>query len=252
MIAYSRKLIRIVEAWHGETPNENSVDLMRLFQCPAPVEGMFCREFYTILLDLKQEPEALFANIKKGTRYEIHRAGEKDNLIYEYSNARQQHVFDAFCNCYDEFATQKGQPKVNREWLALMAKTGNVIISRMLERTDETLAWHLYYRSLGRPTLLYSASLFRQNQSSSYRNKVGRANRFHHWQDILRFKAEGESLYDFGGWYQGAEDRERLGINKFKEEFGGEIVKNYICERGVTLKGSLFLKLRQRLLGNAI
>lgn len=252
MIAYSKKLLHIVEAWHGETPQQNSVDLVRLFQRPEPLAGMICREFYTILLDLTKDPEALLSGVKKGTRYEIRRACEKDDLMYESVDAREQALFTAFCNYYDAFAQQKEQPKIDREWLSLMAETGNVILTRMKARTGVTLVWHLYYRSLGRPTLLYSASLFRQHQSSSYRNMIGRANRYLHWQDILRFKAAGESLYDFGGWYDGTGDQARLGINKFKEEFGGAVVRNYICERALTLKGRLFLKLRQRLLGNAI
>jgi hypothetical protein len=252
VIAYSKKLIRIAEAWSGETPDNARVDLLRLFQQPAPIDGMFCREFYTILLDLSEEPEVLLSKMKKGTRYEIKRARAKDNLIYEYLNAQHPDVFGEFCAYYDELALQKGQPAIDRRWLSLMAETENLIVSRVREAAGETLIWHVYYRSEDRITLLHSASLFRNSRSSAYRNMVGRANRFHHWQDILRFKAVGDSLYDFGGWYQGDEDQQRLRINRFKEEFGGEIVKNYICERGLTIKGKLFLRLRQLLLENAI
>ena len=69
---------------------------------------------------------------------------------------------------------------------------------------------------------------------------------------MVRFKSAGISTYDFGGWYEGTTDHERLRINKFKEQFGGEIVKNYICEQALTLKGALFLRIRSSLLGNAI
>ena len=65
-------------------------------------------------------------------------------------------------------------------------------------------------------------------------------------------KSAGISTYDFGGWYDGTTDQERLSINKFKEQFGGQVVKNYICEQALTLKGALFLRLRTSLLGNAI
>jgi lipid II:glycine glycyltransferase (peptidoglycan interpeptide bridge formation enzyme) len=100
--------------------------------------------------------------------------------------------------------------------------------------------------------LFYSASLFRKVDSSTVRNKIGRANRYLHWQDMQRFKSEGISTYDFGGWYQGESDQQRLSINKFKEEFGGQIVKNYICERALTSKAKIFLRVRRLLLGDAI
>lgn len=253
MILYSKKLIRIVEAWSGEEPNFSGVDLVRCFQRANPMSNMVCRELHTILLDLSREPEALLAKMKKETRYEIRRAAAKDQFVYQWMNAKDPTAFDNFCDFYDEFTLQKkGRAKINRPWLSLMAQTKALDLSWVEESSGKRIVWHAYYRSGGRATLLYSASLFRSSSNSAYRNRIGRANRFHHWQDILRFKAEGESLYDFGGWYEGVANRERLNINKFKEQFGGEVIKNFICERGITLKGRLFINLRQLVLGDAI
>jgi lipid II:glycine glycyltransferase (peptidoglycan interpeptide bridge formation enzyme) len=66
-------------------------------------------------------------------------------------------------------------------------------------------------------------------------------NRCLHWNDMRWFKREGIPTYDLGGWYNGIQDEEKLRINKFKEEFGGTIVKNYNCVQGVTLKGKVAL-----------
>jgi hypothetical protein len=252
VIVYSKKLIRIVEAWNGEEPDVVDVDLVRLFQRSSPMKNMTCREIYTVLLDLNKEPDTLLAMMKKDTRYEIRRAGEKEQLVYQWTNANDRTAYDSFCDYFDEFALRKGITAINRQWLSRMAQTKNLYLTRIEERSGETLVWHVYYLSGGRATLLYSASLFRSSSSSVYRNIVGRANRYHHWQDMMRFKAEGASTYDLGGWYQGDKDRERLSINRFKEEFGGVIVKNFICERGITMKGWLFIRLRQLVLGNAI
>jgi hypothetical protein len=252
MIVYRKKFIRIAEFWSGEEPNVSDVDLVRCFQQPQPVAGMLCREFYTILLDLKKQNDALLANMKRDTRYEIRRALARDNFVYDCYDGNEPRSFDEFCDYFDQFAIRKKQPKLDRAWLSLLAKAGAFTISRIAETSGETLVWHGYHRGKDRVTLLYSASLFRSNPSSEYRNRVGRANRLQHWQDMLRFKDEGISIYDFGGWYEKAENGERLRINKFKEEFGGEIVRNYICERAMTIKGRLFLLVRKLLLGNAI
>jgi len=252
MIVYQKKLLRIAEYWSGEEPKPAGVDLVRCFQQPQPIEGMLCRDFYTILLDLKPDPDQLLRRIKRDTRYEIRRAAKQDQVICVCRDGGDEKTFAQFCDYYDDFAAHKGQPKINRSWLSLLAGDGALALSRVSDSTGETLVWHAYHRSSQRATLLYSASLFRKSQSSALRNKVGRANRFQHWQDILQFKAEGVSVYDFGGWYEGDRDLERLRINKFKEEFGGEIVKNYICERALTAKAKLFLRVRRLLLGNAI
>jgi hypothetical protein len=252
MIVYQKKFLRIAEYWNGEEPKLEGVDLVRCFQRPQPVAGMLCREFYTILLDLNRDPQQLLSKIKHDTRYEIRRAGAQDQLTYEGGNCPDEKHFQQFCDYYDAFATRKAQPKINRAWLALLASAGVLALTQVDDSTGETLVWHAYHRSNHRATLLYSASLFRKFDSSALRNKIGRANRFQHWQDIERFQAEGVSVYDFGGWYEGDRDQKRLRINKFKEEFGGEIVKNYICERALTAKAKVFLRVRRLLLGNAI
>jgi hypothetical protein len=251
MISYQRKSIRIAEFWNGEPPGKPRVDLVRFFQQSEPLPGMFCREFYTIVLDLSQSDDVLLAKMKKGTRYEIRRAANED-VIHETWSENDPRLIDEFCEYYDQFAAQKAQPRQNREWLSLLARDDALTISRVRDVSGQTLVWHSYLRAGNRVTLLSSASLFRDHPSSTYRSYLGRANRFHHWQDMLHFKKHLVTTYDFGGWYQKQEDPERLRINQFKEEFGGEIVKTYICERALTLRGKIFLRMRRLVLGDAI
>jgi lipid II:glycine glycyltransferase (peptidoglycan interpeptide bridge formation enzyme) len=60
-----------------------------------------------------------------------------------------------------------------------------------------------------------------------------------YWRDMLRFKASGISTFDFGGYYLGSDDEEKLRINGFKEEFGGRVIQEFNCEKALTLKGEL-------------
>ena len=249
MIRYTKKFIRIVECWDGEVPDSNGADLTRRFQQRQPLEGMLCREFYTVLIDLTQNTEQIFANMKRGTRYEIRRAVTRDQFVYRHNDVGE---LDEFCAYADTFLAERKQPALNRRWLELLAEAELLRLTRMDDEFGKPLVWHAYHVSRHRATLLYSASLFRLFTTQEFRAQVGRANRFHHWQDMLRFKETGIATYDFGGWYEGTKDLERLRINKFKEQFGGEIVRNYICEQALTLKGALFLRLRSSLLGNAI
>ena len=73
-----------------------------------------------------------------------------------------------------------------------------------------------------------------------------RANRLLFWNDILHFQEQRLQTLDFGGWYPGQSDTRRLGINKFKEGFGGRRAKTYQCDRGCTLKGKAALWIRDR------
>ncbi|MFL6229235.1 MAG: hypothetical protein ACJ741_10690 [Pyrinomonadaceae bacterium] len=254
MIVYRKKLVRVAEAWFGEEPGAAGVDVVRCFQRDAPRDGALSREFHTILIDLTREPGEIFASMKQGCRYKIRRAVARDALSYECANAAHAGMLARFCDLYDEFAPRKSLPPLDRAWLSLMAQTGCLYVSRVGdEASGEGLTWHTHYESHGRATLLHSASAPPPDDGdTSARNRVGRANRFHHWRDMLWFKAAGATLYDLGGWYHGDSDARRLGINRFKEDFGGRVVKNYITERAPTFRGRLFLRARQALLGDAI
>ena len=70
---------------------------------------------------------------------------------------------------------------------------------------------------------------------------MGRANRYLFWHDIIRYKEQGLKLFDFGGWYPGTTDNMRLEINRFKEGFGGRVVREYNCEQITSVRGWLLL-----------
>ncbi len=79
---------------------------------------------------------------------------------------------------------------------------------------------------------------------------LGRANRYHRWQDILKFKSLGVLTYDLGGLYTNPTSQHLLNINKFKDEFGGERVRQFNWRYGITIKGKLFLLLRKMLISS--
>lgn len=250
--------MRIAEAWHGEefdvqgSGGPARADILRRFQREEPAPGALSREFHTILIDLARDESALFDAMREGCRYKVRRAAERDALIYDSANANERSdLLARFAQLYEDFARRKQLPAPTRGWLSLMASTGNLYVSRVSDKSDRELTWHTHYFSGGRATLLHSAPTTHAERAAG-RSPTGRANRLHHWRDILYFKRLGAKLYDLGGWYSGDADARRLGINRFKEEFGGHVVKNFIDERALTLRGKLFLRARQSLLGDAI
>jgi hypothetical protein len=104
--------------------------------------------------------------------------------------------------------------------------------------------WHCYVKAGRWVRLVHSASLFRAAAEKAQQNLTSRANRYLHWLDMFRFGESGIDTYDFGGWYSGQEDQEKLRINQFKEGFGGTVASQYNGDRGITLKGILALRLR--------
>lgn len=254
MIVYRRKFVRVAEVWHGEEFNgaATRADICRRFQRDARDDRSLCREFHTILIDLTPNAADIFQNMRAGCRYKIRRAETRDSLTYECANAdARPRLLASFADLYDDFARRKRLLAPTRAWLALMAATGKLYLSRVSDSNGRELTWHTHYLSGGRATLLHSAPT-PHGEAGAGRSLTGRANRLHHWRDMITFKRDGAHLYDLGGWYSGDTDAQRLGINRFKEEFGGRVVCDYINERALTIKGRLFLRARQSLLGDAI
>ena len=113
----------------------------------------------------------------------------------------------------------------------------NIILTCVL-KAGNPLVWHSYFVYGNRCRPIYSASHYRYTNDTQMRSLIGRANRWLHWQDMLKFKEIELCNYDWGGWHTG-NDSVLLKINKFKESFGGVQTTVYDARYGITLLGRL-------------
>lgn len=243
MISYKKASLRIAETWFDENANGVQVDIIRHFQHPNPIAEAQCSPFHTIVIDLDKDPDLLLARMNRVTRYEIRRA-DKDNLTHQMWLATDSNCLVEFLRFYDAFAAQTGLPKRRSVRLEKFAEAGALSLSVVRGKEGVPFVWHAYYRTNERVRLLHSASLERD---SGHRNLLGRANRYHHWQDVLAFRAQGTKIFDLGGWYDGISDSKKLSINQFKEGFGGQIVVDYNCINGLTRLGKTAVWLYARM-----
>jgi hypothetical protein len=175
----------------------------------------FChKKQKTILIDLEEEKDVLWKNIKNNTRNEIRRGLNGGLIFYTDVNINE------FVDFYNRFAIEKG--------LAILTiddckKYGNNLYITGVLVDGKFSVMHAYICDIDESivTLLYSASLRMNSDVDS--KMIGICNRFSHYQDMLYFKNEGFKLYDWGGIYDGNKDQSQIGIAKFKKSFGGEI-----------------------------
>jgi len=247
MIVYRKFGLRIGDVFFDDQEWGEPVDILRCHERSSPLPGFDCSPFYTILIDLTKPEAVLLGEVKKGTRYEIRRAEGRDQLTQRMWYPCSSEVLLRFCRFYDRFAEGKGLSKSNKARLLSLSNASLLCLSSVDGSDGTELVWHAYVRTPERPRLLHSASLFRESGDAAHRQLVGRANRYLHWQDLLRFKGEGIPCLDMGGWYEGTGDAERLRINEFKQEFGGEIVKTFNCRAGRTMIGRLVLRILKSL-----
>lgn len=196
-----------------------------------------CERFHTVVIDLHKEPNQLLEEMNRETRYEIRRALDKDGLNYQIWRTTDADCRREFRCFYDRFSSTRGLAQLNHKKMEKFASVGALVLSVARRHGGEPLVWHAYYEGNGRARLLHSASSSALADNSD-RGLLGRANRYLHWQDISAFQTQGVHTYDFGGWYPGQGDLKKIGINRFKEGFGGRVVVNYNCLNGLTRFGS--------------
>ncbi|MBS1586539.1 MAG: peptidoglycan bridge formation glycyltransferase FemA/FemB family protein [Bacteroidetes bacterium] len=171
---------------------------------------------YTKIVDLQQNEEDLLKGFDKNTAYEVRRAA-KEGLDIRTDVTEQD-----FLELYNSFADKKqlGSVKDISTFRGHLQITGAFFENR-------TLVFHSYIldKDKKRVRLLHSASALYDEANANLKPLIGRANRYLHFMDMMYFKNEGFTEYDFGGYAKDTENESLKGINKFKDGFGGMLVE---------------------------
>jgi hypothetical protein len=250
IVRYQKARLRVAEVFF-DGAGTDIVDIVRYKFRPIPVPGSRWAKFYSLWLNLDNTPNCLLAGMSRATRSQIRRA-EREGLCYEFSSTPSTSLVEQFFDFYDSFAKSKNlESSVDRRRILGLLSQNALDLSRISSPNGRVLVWHANLRSGKYACCLHSASLFRREEKTMAAY-IGRANRLHHWSDILRFRDEGFATYDFGGWYPGTQDQALLRVNRFKKSFGGELVVQYNCDQGLTWKGILALWLRSSYFENPV
>ncbi len=213
---------------------------MRACQMPLALAQWNPRTSHTLLIDLRQTEDELFAGIKKDTRRQI-RAALKDNMVCEIMP--DSTPIERMCSYYDRFAARAGLKPANVSKLLAMKRSGSLFSTTVRARdSEDILAWHIFLRAESVAELMYSSTALADEDSDpEERKRIGKAHRLLVWHDLLYCKSLGLPTFDFGGWYTGQTDLKLLNVNRFKALFGGNIVEQFEGEKAVTFRGGCAL-----------
>jgi hypothetical protein len=131
---------------------------------------------------------------------------------------------DEFVRFFNRFSDQKQLSYfLNADSLRMLAPAYRITKAKL---HDETLFSHLYLcdREKSRVTILYGASILKDEKRGISNAVLGSANRALHYYDMCLFRKEGYRVYDFGGYAPDTADSELKKINDFKDDFGGRLV----------------------------
>jgi lipid II:glycine glycyltransferase (peptidoglycan interpeptide bridge formation enzyme) len=179
--------------------------------------GFASKPFYTILNALDLPEQEILKGFTSTVRNEIRRS-ERENVQFGLMDS-----LDEFQRFHNDFAVAKGTYLADKS-LINGYKDKLVITCATLDQ--KILAAHAYLcdREAGTVRLLLSSNIRLAERTDA--NFIGRANKFLHFKDMIHFKENGYLVYDFGGIAYNTSEKQRQGINAFKQAFGGKLVQN--------------------------
>lgn len=197
--------------------------------------------FTTLITDLSQTEDNIFANFLKNTKYEIKRA-QRDGVETSFFDSRiGKEDLEKLISFYNDFVDTKETLsfKLTKEWFEPHIKA-KAFWCTVASYNGKRLVEHIYYGDGDRIRLWYSASLYR-DCDHDIRNMIGRANRLLHWSDMQYFKEAGFKVYDWGGY---SDQGDVAGNGAFKKAFGGSIETGMCFLKPGSWLGTVALKLR--------
>lgn len=225
MITYRTRWKRYVELWFDEPEPTHRCDVVVRHRALCRGRAGDNEDFYTLQVDLSETPDEIFSHFARNTRAQIRKSGELDDLRFEFIDHPTTDQLREFIDFYDAFARSKGMEPIPVARAEAYRVSGQFSLSRVANAYG-ALTWHANAAAGGYVSMMYSASHFRSGDDE-LRKLIGRANRRLHWEELQYFRGQGRRYYDFGGWYAGSTDEQKLSINRFKEEFGGKKVLEF-------------------------
>jgi hypothetical protein len=202
-----------------------NADINYCIQVPEKVHSSLY-EFYTLLVDLEASEETIWNNIYHRTRDEINSFSNNQQFEYDVIFDLSLQQFNEFVSLYNKFAKLKGILNAERFRLKTYWENGIFAVS-FIKQGNDYLCINFYRITKERASNLYTFNLKHLHKGNLSSSHFGRAHKALHWLDIKTFKKLGAANYDFCGWYHGTSDEQLLSINKFKEQFCTNRIKEY-------------------------
>jgi hypothetical protein len=242
MIRLQGRAVVYGEVWFEEQPPADAaVDILVHRRRQEPVARAHTSVHRTARTNLARSADDIISAFSHSCRYQIRRADARDDLRCEIFLEPTERLAE-FIEFFDLFAQQKNIWLADRHWLARVAAEGQLVLSAALH-AGRALVWHAHLRTCQTAMLAHSASLFRGLDEGS-QALIGRANRWLHWQDMLRFKELGDTQYDWGGLFEDESAGDHAGINRFKASFNGAPMETYDCVVPLSWRGRVWLPIR--------
>ncbi|NMC27917.1 MAG: aminoacyltransferase [Syntrophomonadaceae bacterium] len=226
LATYKKKGISITNAWFMDASDDLSTiktDILYIHEAPfdkIEFSPAIIWPQLTLVHDLTASENSILGTLNSTTKRKVkqaEKAGITTALYTSRDLAADSGLLHEFGAHHDRMYRQKGMKAIFNHALVQAYMEADMLSMTTAVFEGHKLAYHAYVGSEHRARLLYSVSLFRDEDEDA--SLVARANTYLHYQDMMCFKNRGVTSYDWGGIKSFDEP---TGIDSFKMGFGGE------------------------------
>jgi hypothetical protein len=245
-IIYKNRFLYIANCWFSISKEETiKCDIISYHDLKDPIiikgKNIITRKGQTLVSELTLPINELFLKVQSNTRNKIRKA-EKEGVVTKYHSStdilKEPEILDEFIKFHSQFLISKNMKgRCIKSQLKAYCEA-NMLVITVSSYNEENIVFHVYVVDDSIARLLYSASLFRNENESENKSLIGNSNKLLHWYDMCKFKDLGYKIYDWGGY---AKVKELQNINRFKDLFGGEKRDRYHYMIPNSLLGSMVI-----------
>lgn len=237
--------IKLVDIYYANSSQGvDDYDVVLYIQNKEPIKG--AAEFKTVILNLEKSNEDIFTGFGKHLRRAIRKMETSEEVEYFIDFEPSDEQMESFIKYFEEFSKTRGIYNCDTNILYKLRDTGCLAIEGAREKeSGDVLVYHTYVFDDTRARMQYSASItYLFPDDNKKRNMISNVNKMLTFHGIKVFKKKGLKEFDFGGVTLDSSNKEMEGIDRFKMEFGGELVTeyNYYCAKNS--KGKMFLSVK--------
>ena len=220
----------IKEVYFSDYPFDvEGCDYLKFLFCKnkAEIDGFTHQKKFTLIVDLTQDLDTIWCNIKKRCRDYIKHAQNKHVQKDDIEININKHYNDFYKINVSQIKSMGRYLRLRLDIpkIDIMKRYGTLFT---MQHDNEILVGHVYLEDENHILLWHSAS--KRFQLKEKEKLISASSRLLHWEAIKYAKQKGLAIFDFGGLWteeEAEKNNSKKGINFFKLQFGGEKVTRH-------------------------
>ena len=218
-------------------------DAVYYFNCKKPTWQ--AKEFKTMLINLKREPDEILKSFRKKTRVEINKALSDTELNFGINDHPSFNDLNVFLHGYNDFAAKKNLCPCNKSFLERLIEIDRLIIGTAFKE-GKILCQFALIDAEEKTVCYYGYNVRFSNINDHDKFKlISRANRALEYKCMLHANKKGKQYYDLCGLTMDPSNPSTENVDQYKMSFKGQVASEYHFIYPITFKGRLFCWLKQ-------